>query len=564
MGIPYAEPPVDDLRWKAPVPSQNWQGTYMAIEPGPACSQFTSIITSTSVEKNDALMGSEDCLYLNICAPIFTPDNVPEGNSRLPVMIWIHGGGNTTGQGGVHHGKILAEKYNVIMVTFNYRLGPFGWFAHPALRVEDGTDEERTGNYGTLDIIRTLVWVQENIENFGGDPLNVTLFGNSEGAINILSLLISPKAKGLFHKTIMQSGGIFLSTMAEAENYMDDVVIPGHSFSSREVINHLLIADNIASDRDEAKTIQEHMSDKEIADYLYSKTSFELLDIYKPDYSSTVTMPLVFQDGAVLPKGDVMEILKDASKYNAVPTILGSNRDERKSLMIADPEYVDLAFGFFPIHIKDRPCYGLLASYLSDEWKADGVDAIATILRETQGPEVYAYRFDWDEEGTIFTADLSFALGTCHGLEVPFVFNNFDSFFSFSSLMDFVFPEECIPGRNALSDNMSSYWAEFAYSGSPGRGRDAAQINWEPWDNASSTSDKFIILDTEKDGGIHMSSSIVTLYSLKYRLLAETGFPTQEQHCKTYVQLFKETDLWNDDEYQNLGKEGCSDYPVEE
>jgi para-nitrobenzyl esterase len=136
--------------------------------------------------------GAEDCLYLNVWAPSFAAGEVPSGGARLPVMVWIHGGGNSVGHGGFYDGSNLASTENVLVLTANYRLGPLGWFRHAALRGEGTTAAERSGNFTTLDLVRVLEWVRENAAAFGGDPDNVTIFGESAGGTNVVTLLVSP------------------------------------------------------------------------------------------------------------------------------------------------------------------------------------------------------------------------------------------------------------------------------------------------------------------------------------------------------------------------------------
>ena len=558
LGIPYAEAPLGELRWKAPQPALNWSGIWPALEISPVCTQFAGLLSDVPKEQYGQPIGCEDCLFLNMWAPAFAPGHLPEGTDRLPVMLWIHGGGNTIGHGGQYSGKILAEKYHVIVINFNYRLGPFGWFAHPSLRGEGTTPQDQSGNYGTLDIIRALSWVKENIEGFGGDPDNVTIFGESAGGQDVLTMLLSPKAKGLFHRAVVESGGLGSSTMAQAENYIDGAD-PGDDFSSREVINKLLIADGTAPDRAAAKAYQDQMSDAALALYLRSKNNYDLLNMYQAGYGGMITMPRVFQDGVVMPQGNYLDLLKDTASYNSVPIIIGSNHEEYKLFMIMSPEFVDTLFGL-PVHVRNQRLYELTASYTSDRWKATGVDDIAAALSEAQQGEVWAYRFDWDEEPPLLGIDVASMLGASHGMEIPFVFNNFSQFIS-PSFTSLLFTKANAQGRTTLSDSMSSYWAEFAYSGSPGKGRSGTEIEWKAWDNSTPAGDKFIVFDTLEDGGISMSNNIITLQALKYRLLADTSFPSQKDHCGMYVRLFAGTDLWDDEEYENLGKCGCKDYP---
>jgi para-nitrobenzyl esterase len=556
LGIPYAMAPTGDLRWKAPKPGETWNGTWLALEVGPVCTQFASLLSNVPKEQFGQPMGSEDCLYLNIWAPAFVQDSIPKGADRLPVMLCVHGGGNTIGNGGNYNGKELAKRYNVIVVSCNYRLGPFGWFSHPALHSEGTTAEDRSGNYGTLDIIRSMAWVRENISGFGGDPDNVTILGESAGALNILTLLLSPQARGLFHKAIIESGGIKTCTMAEAENYFDDTE-PGDAFSSREVVNKLLIADGKAPDREAAKSMQNIMSSADIAAYLLSKNNYEILRIYKPGYVGMISMPKVFNDGVVLPQGNHIELLKDPASYNAVPIIIGTNRDEQKPFMILDPEYVDMLFGL-PVHVKNRKLYELTAGYMSDRWKAIGADEIASAISEGRPGSIWVYRFDWDEEPKTLGIDVAFMLGAAHSLEIPFVFCDFTR--SISPLFKpFIFNDDNAPARIALSNSMSSYWVQFAYKGAPGKGIYGVNPEWPAWDKMTDGY-KFMVFDTLEGGGIRMSEDIITMQSLKARLLAETEFPSQKDHCAMYVKLFEGTDLWNEEEYLHLGKCGCSGF----
>jgi para-nitrobenzyl esterase len=258
----------------------------------------------------------------------------------------------------------------------------------------------------------------------------------------------------------------------------------------------------------------------------------------------------------VLPIESALDVFRDVSRYNAVPVILGTNRDEHKLFMVQDPAYVDIYFGLY-MRMKDPEQYERVSSYRTDIRKATGVDRIAAVLRESQGPSVYAYRFDWDEEPSIFGMDMSAFLGAAHGVEIPFVFENFASGF----LARYVNSDENLPGREALAHSMSSYWAEFAYSGAPRKGRDGEQPEWLPWGDSQAEGGKFIIFDTPSDGGIRMSSDTIGLEDVRDRLLAETGLRNQEEHCEIYAIGLADSELWDDEEYASLGREGCRNYP---
>jgi para-nitrobenzyl esterase len=556
MGIPYAKAPVGELRWRAPLEPQPWKGTHQALQAGDFCKQFGSQMESRPPSEWGKPIGSEDCLKLNIFAPAFAPDAVPGGDQRLPVMVYVHGGGNMVGYANQfkYSGTQLANTHNVIVVTFNYRLGPFGWFSHPALNL-DGTAEDQSGNYGNLDTIRALKWVQSNIEAFGGDPDNVTLFGESAGGMNTFVLLASPLAKGLFNKAIVQSGITTKTTrMSRAQNYVGDAE-PGDKNSGREVVSSFLIADGLASDRQVAAEYQEGMSSAEISNYLRNKSADDLLQIY--DFSGALGLPSVPQllaDGAVIPSRKLIKVFSNSADYNAVPTILGSTRDEFKMLAAMDDTFVDRKFGVFP-RVKDKPHHQAYTSYINDTIKALGVDEVAIVMTNSQDDPVYAYRFDWDELPTIAGTDMKELFGAAHASEIPFVFGMFGDNFM-NSLM---FDENNIPGRDVLSKSMSSYWAEFAYTSSPGRGRSGTLPEWRAWSNESAEGDKYIIFDDEKDDGIRMTNKAITLAVLHQRLLSDTRFPDADSHSQMYDCLLKGTPYWNQLEFEALGGSSCED-----
>jgi para-nitrobenzyl esterase len=361
----------------------------------------------------------------------------------------------------------------------------------------------------------------------------------------------------------VQSGGLRSYPPAEAENFKDDPV-PGHPKSSREILNHLLIADGLAIDRTKAKAYQAAMDSQKTSDYLRSKTPAELLAPFKSSHIVGMYRgPFIFRDSVVQPSVPKIKLFADASKYNSVPVIIGSNRDEYKLFMSQAPELVDKLFWFIP-RVKDLDTYNRVTGYFSDYWKALGVDEPAKIMRGAQGASVYAYRFDWDEEPNIFLVRLSDLLGACHALDLCFI----------SGLMDdasdpfHAFTEENSPGRNKLAYAMTSYWVEFARTGAPGRGVNKDLPEWKPWNNGKPDSKKFIVFDTEADGGIRMSSEIITAQEIKNRLLHDQDLiGTQEDLCRLYARLFRftfqSTHHWNEQEYLTLGREGCNDFPPE-
>lgn len=558
LGIPYAKPPVGPLRWRAPQPPEPWSGTRDALTFPNPCPQYASRMGGVTGARPGTPVGNEDCLYVNVYAPRFSPDTVPKQRNRLPVMVWIHGGGNSIGESAFYDGGNLAVQQNVIVVTLNYRLGPFGWLRHPALRGPGTSEEERSGNFGTLDHIRALEWVRDNISAFGGDPGRVTIFGESAGGTNVIALLLSPKATGLFHRAIAQSPGWRTSTTTDAENFTDDPE-PGHEQSSNEVLLRLLAADGRVRDRVLAKAHLRGMSESEIESYLRAKSTVEILSAYTPlPGIGMIRMPLVFRDGVVLPVDEPAQRLSRPGGYNQVPVILGTNRDENKLFLFADPRRVRKLFWFVP-RLRDAARYHLSAEYLSSMWKAVAADELATAMRRAGSPAVFVYRFDWDEEPTVLGADLAAMLGAAHGLEIPFVFGHYD----LGPEGNRIFTKHNRPGREELSAKMMSYWSAFAADGKPGRGRDGLLPEWTPWESGNSGEPRFLVFDTADDGGVRMAGGELTRGGLLATLKNDPRLPSTRDKCT----ILREMAEWalgiTRDQYPEVNDHLCADFPFE-
>ncbi|HET8931986.1 MAG TPA: carboxylesterase family protein [Polyangiales bacterium] len=514
-GIPFAAPPVGALRWKAARPPAPFAEHFAAVSCGAACVQGPSLAAPFVDDDGDGLVGSEDCLYLNV----FAPSQVTQ---PLPVMFWIHGGGNVGGHNASpgYDASLLAERHNVVVVAVNYRLGALGWFVHPAFIAEESSADDASGNWGILDIIRGLEWVRENIAAFGGDAGNVTVFGQSAGGLNACALLLSPRAAGLFHRAIVQSGGAPMSTFASATNFSDDPE-PGHFNSAREVFNRLLIRLGRAPDREAAKALQQQLSAAEIRELLYAQTPAEIIALMNPHDVRLYDAPRVLLDGTVITREPAREAFA-AGHFNKVPVILGTTRDERRLYMYRDPRFERM--------LESAPGdYMRYSLYTSLAWKLRGVDELARAMFGSGHRAIYAYRFDWDEQGIIDDVDLSLALGAAHTVELPFVFGHGTSLAAFGDLE--------APSRHALTRSVQAYWAEFAYTGTPGAGRNGDELHWTAWDNAADAS-KLMIFDTDADGGIRLSAEQLTLEGLKHALLTDSGFHDRALQAQLYREVF--------------------------
>jgi len=546
LGIPFAAAPVGDQRWRAPRPAVAWDGEREALAFGSPCAQYGSPLGGATPDQIGKPMGSEDCLYLNVWAP------PGRAGTPVPVMVWIHGGGNVIGHGGYYDGGHLARGHDVVVITLNYRMGPLGWFRHASLRARaDAADA--SGNYGTLDLVQALRWVQDNIAAFGGDPTRVTVFGESAGGTNIYSLLLSPGASGLFHRAIVQSGGLGFATLAAAENFTDDAD-PGNAYSSNEVLAKLLVKDGRAADRAAARTMLADMSHPNVAAYLRGKTTWEIFDLYLGGAGALgPSSPKLFQDGEIVRAGEPLALMANPETHNVVPVIVGTNRDEPKLFMVGDPEQVTSMFGI-PLYTKDPQSYEREARYGALSWKRGGADDPARALTKALPGRVYAYRWDWDEEGRrLGFIDVGHLLGAAHGLEIPFVFGHWE----LGASTQFLFDDDNAEGRFALSDAMMGYWAAMAHDGDPGTGG-GNHPRWSPWSEASGKH-RTLVLDTAADGGIRMTDIEVTANSLLAAMEAEPGLDT-EGRCRLFARVFRFEDeqQWVDAAWDRLAGGGCT------
>ena len=548
QGIPFAKPPIGDLRWRAPVASDKWGQQLKALRPGSACSQ-PHLPRDLALQDDEYAWGAEDCLYLNI----WTPPGAADQYELLPVMFWVHGGNNEFGEGGSYDGSTLATSQRVVVVTVNYRLGFMGWFRHHSLSQKNSSAEDKSGNYGILDLIEGLQWVKGNIQSFGGNPDSITVFGESAGGRDIHALMVSPPAKGLFDRAIIQSGLTLTFPVQEASNFSDDDQ-PGHIQSSNEILLQLIIDDGFSLDRLSAKEHLNSMSENEIAAYLHSKSFSEIdkaglriVETFKKSdrpFGKVSRFPQLIEDGAVLPKSGIVQAYSDG-RFNHVPVILGSTRDEDVLFMASALE-----------NFEDEKTFLLAAEYLSLLWKEESVDEPAVLLVKPLKGALFGYRFDWDEQGPIDSLfGRTYAM---HGLDVPFTFGNFNS----GPMFDF-FTKQIKEGDTEsyrrLSSVMMSYWAEFAYSGNHGTGRQGDLPRWLPW-SAEHDGVKTILLDTVNSGGLVMSRESVTKSQILTWLEKDSRLSSLEGKCVFFQKLlnyYKLVERLNSTDYLNFMSGAC-------
>ena len=574
LGLPYARPPVGERRFRASAPPESWSGVRPALRLAPACPQYGSAISGGPPVPVGERVGEEDCLYLNVYAPAVStstdepPASPPESDrapasghagAGLPVMFWIHGGGNTSGSAAFFDGSRLAEEQRVVVVTIQYRLGFLGWLRHRSLREGAADSLEASGNFGLLDQILALDWVQQNVAAFGGDPHNVTIFGESAGGWNVMALLASPLASGLFHRAIAQSSVTWSFSPQQAEHYVDDEQ-PGEATSSGDALIRMLIAAGRAGDRAAAKRLIDSMEAASLAAFLRSRTLPELFAAYSIGGGEPVdgyTCPRIFEDGVVLPATPLARAFGAESAFNRVPVMLGTNRDEEKLFLLSNPEYTRRLFGIVPTY-RDRDRYLRDARTISRIWRMMAVDDVADDLSQAMPGQVFAYRFDWDEQPRILWTDLGEMIGAAHGFEIPFVFGHWD----LGPESDRVFVESNRAGREALGRAMRSYWTEFARSGRPGRGRDTHRPDWPDW---CPDARRFLVFDTPAGGGIRVAAGRENAAEIATGILEDPSYASLRRRCTALASIHNwAPEAFSIQDYQTEGGGLCSSFPLRE
>jgi para-nitrobenzyl esterase len=482
-GIPYARPPVGELRWQPPQPPPSWQGVREALQPGSACTQRRSGLTPFFAPMAQAygasfeqppVESSEDCLYLDVWVPEWPVKRT------LPVMVWLHGGSNTVGSGTQStYGGASLTRHGVLLVTLNYRLGVMGFFSHPELTAE--SPHHSSGNYGLLDQLAALDWVRRNIARFGGDPGNVTLFGESAGAIDAARLMASPLAAGLFKRVISESGPAFESgqTLSEAEGFGSAVgdLAPGNARSTPLEKLRALPASEVEALVSKAK--------ERVPTNLTAATTDGWVLPRSPQ-QAFLTGSIQNVDLLIGLNGRELSAFRlaaaAAAKASGGP---GSGADSgglKKFLEAARPYFggstypaIALYFGRILVN-KDAGLDGAANDLIG----ACPVGAMAS-LTSASGQRVFVYRFDRSIPGKGEAE-----LGAFHSLEVPYVFG---------SLRDREW--RWLPSTAddaSLSDLLQTYWTNFAKTGNPNA---SGLPNWPAWSDGEK---EFLLVN--RDGSV--------------------------------------------------------------
>ena len=495
-GIPYAAAPVGQRRWQAPQDPPAWTQPRAATSFENACVQTGRLYGPGLNNRYDATigstlgqtLGSEDCLYLNIWAPA-----APTSSPR-PVIVWVHGGSNVTGYTAdpVYDGATLARNTGSVVVSVAYRLGVFGFLELAPLKTGDAATD--SGNFALLDIVKSLEFVQRNIGAFGGNPSRVTLMGESAGAVNVYALLTSPmlagRPKPLFHRLLALSGGISSSATLPPGSFA--TILPRSVWTTRgnALLVHSLMADGTASDRPAAEAHIASRTPQQLAAYLRGLSPDAILTTVRTRLAPLgLAAANPIPDGYVVPADPIAAIR--ASRYVKVPVLAGNTRDESKLFpgllamrpalggasgrLLDDAAVFKLAHGYradappatriedwvpaqyLPV---DAPTTGLNArvAALDRIWFFAFRDDVLNALKSQQ-PDVWHYRFDWDELPPPFDK----VYGAAHSFDLPFIFGNFGP----SLYANISFSRANRAGRLDLSARMMQSIGSFARDGDP-------------------------------------------------------------------------------------------------
>ncbi len=507
-GVPFAKAPVGELRWKAPVDPDAWATPLTTTQFANACVQYGRIYGPGANNTFDATIGttlnqavgSEDCLYLNIWRPASAENN-------LPVIVFIHGGSNVSGYTAdpVYDGAMLARTANAVVVTVNYRVGIFGFFNLPQLKAGASAAED-SGNFALLDNLKALQFVNANIGAFGGDAGNVTLMGQSAGAINVYALQTSPLAVNanpkLFHKLMPMSGGLSLATNLPPGSIATLNPASVSLAQGNALLNNQLVVDGLAADTTAAAAFVATQTPAQIAEYLRAKEPAALLGTLLTRLAALgLTGSGPIPDGAVLPVDPIAAI--NAGNYVKVPVLASTTRDEAKLFptflalspalggvsgrLVSDATLFDIQFDYDPNAAPtltidqwipgaylpvDAPVTGFNArtDFFNSLFFVASRDNILNALQAQQDGVWYS-RFDWDEE----PAPWNDIYGAAHAFDLPFVFGTFGPSL-FGQVIGGTANE---PGRLALSQAMMDSVAAFARSGDPNNA--TLGVTWPQW-----------------------------------------------------------------------------------
>lgn len=471
-GIPYAKAPVGELRWKKPISPDAWQTVFDATRPATNCIQVSP----------DGAKGQEDCLNLNIYRPT-------ESSTPLPVLVYIHGGNNQLGSSTEFAPAFIAEKYNAVIVTVNYRLGALGF--NPLKALNDGNPLDDSGNYSLLDIKQSLAWIKDNIPAFGGDSNNITVSGFSAGGRDVMAMLISPYFKNTFNKAIVFSGGMTTSDKHEAESIFAQRLAP------------LVVKQGIKPDADAAKTWLLSGS-PEVRHFLYQLPAADLAMLFGDAGIRMNQFPHLYRDGVVIPKDGF-----ETKNYNAVPAIMATGQQEFSFFARNDPMFAtQVKEGALVNNTPLLNKYTFANHYGGLLYSLFNVNQSAEVMYKNYHAPLYGMEFRYGTDAFV-TGDKLSAIGSFHGVFMPFWDKNKYAEFTQDALK--------LKGSQALGEFFNSYIKKFLATGSP---NDQTLPEWKKWtpDNAAA-GESLLVMDANKQKAIiYMSNKTYSYKDILTRI----------------------------------------------
>lgn len=466
-GIPFAKPPVDTLRWQAPQNPNNWTGILNTTEYAPACPQKTFTQLSSPNDTSIAITGNEDCLYLNVWTPQL-------GIGNLPVLVFIHGGGNQQGSAGeisagtsIYHGKNMAERGNAVIVTIQYRLGPLGFLAHPGLEI--GSPNGKSGNYAVLDQILALQWVRNNISKFGGDTSKTMIFGESAGGVNVGNLLVTPLSAGLFSRASIQSAAPVVKQYTEVLN------------------NGVNFVNNYIATGTDAEKIA-YMRSLPADSLVKNQSSPMAGGVAQMNWTAAL-------DGTVFSELPVQAFQN--GNHHKVPFMIGSNADE-SSLTVPPTVTPTMVNSLVNSTIPAQFRASVLAQYPPGNTNTEARNSYVQILTDLQftanarrtarcismNQEQPVWRYFFTHKHTLPQLATH---GSYHGMELFYVFNNWENTTVGSGVL-------FKPADDSVQNIMLKYWVNFANTGNPNA------LALPEWQQYNASQDNYMEMKATPDG----------------------------------------------------------------
>lgn len=459
-GVPYAAAPVGELRWRAPQDHEDWEGTFDATQDGNIGIQVSG----------GEVIGEEDCLNLDIYRP-----NTDETN--LPILVYIHGGNNQTGNSKEFPLEKLAVSANCMVISLNYRLGCLGFNSLPALKTGDPLED--SGNYTMLDFVKALDWIAENAESLGADPDNITVSGFSAGGRDVMAMLISPIFEGKFQKAISFSGGMTVADVQDSQNVTAKAIAP------------LVVEDGVKTSEEEAIAwllSEDETQKEEVREYLYGVDAGRLAGIMTNAGIRMSVFPHLFADGTVLPEEGF-----ETAEYNEVPLIMLTGSTEFSIFALGDPYFADAGD---LVEGEKSAEYQFAVGYGSELYGLFNAEESAVKMIDKYDAPIYTCDIDFGTDEEIVGKQQANLIGASHGVFIPFLAGvAAGSAAGDGSAYEYAGPQE-------LTEAFQSYIENFLWTGDPnGEGL----VTWEAWTGAEEGPSQLILNADKEHAQISMS-----------------------------------------------------------